>query len=594
MSGAKIEDYPNLAGEVLKLHIDVYKAFVELLTSPQKAPDIKVLNANYAKNLSALSEYLQRRLNGEDLPPLDDRKDNRFKNPEWDKNPMLSFIKQFYFISSDWASDVAELSEGEGAVSFKFGLKQVLNTFAPTNVPFVNPEVVDEFVKTNGQSMLEGYKNFLGDLDSDGHWHLTTTDMNAFKIGESVATTPGKVIYQNDLIQLIQYEPTTEKVFETPILIMAPWVNKYYVMDLTEKNSFVKWLVDGGHTVFIVSWVNPGKKHADKSFENYLSEGLLDSINAIHEHTGAKGVNCIGYCIGGTLLASGLAYLKNPASSIKPRAKIKSATLIATLTDFSDIGDLGIFADEVWIRKIEEIMNQYGYLPGRIMFQTFNVMKANDMIWKSILRNYMLGKEPIKLDILYWNADYVNMAKTAHLFLLRNMYQKNLLREPNGISLLGTGIDLRLIDTPIFMFSTEKDHLAPWKRTYEGTKLFSGPTKFVLGGSGHVAGVVNPVSANKYCYWINDNLTDSVDDWRSNATKHDGSWWTEWNNWIKDFSGKLVPARKITSWIEEAPGSYVKNILYQVEKPREEHTAADCDVKKCSKARKPSARGKKG
>lgn len=560
MDNRQFDEYTFLASDVFKKNMNFYQNFLDILNETEKNNYIRDLNNKFADKVCELANYFKNRINGKSPTPVADKRDNRFRNIEWQKNPLLDLIKQFYFLVSDWTDGVTKINSDNKNIEFLS--KQILNVFSPSNLPLLNPDVVSEFIKTNGASIITGYQNFLRDLGENGELALPTADMTYFKLGENIATTPGKVVYQNDMMQLIQYAATTEKVFETPVLIISPWINKFYIMDLSPENSFVKWLVDNGHTVFIISWVNPDERHANKSFENYLGEGLLSALDEIHRLTGVKETNVVGYCLGGTLLASGMAFMKNPVCSYKSLNKIKSATLVATLTDFSDVGDFSVFTNEEGIEKIEAIMNKNGFLPGKVMFKTFNLLKSNDMIWNTIKRNYLMGQDPIKMDILFWNADCTNMALASHSFILRNMYNKNLLREHDKINLLGVGIDLRRVDTPIFMMSTEKDHIAPWKSTYTGTKLFQGPVRFVLGGSGHVAGVVNHINSGKYGYWTNETLEDSPDKWLEGAKKHPGSWWQEWHNWIQDFTGKKVKARVIKTWIEDAPGSYARKICF--------------------------------
>lgn len=561
MENERLEEYISLTGDLIKANISVYRNFLEGFKETRKYNDLADVNARFINDLQSLTSYLKDRIDGKKREPVVARMDNRFKNPNWDKSPILDFIKQFYFIASDWVEDVSNVNGEKSDPKAKFALKQMLDAVSPSNIPFLNPDVMSEFVKTGGGNFVNGYINFINDIDPEGKLNLSTTDMEHFKLGYNIATTPGKVVFQNDMMQLIQYEPTTEKVFEVPILIIAPWINKYYVMDLSEKSSFVKWLVDNGHTVFIISWVNPGPEHAEKSFEHYLKDGLLTALNEMHKLTGVTNTNVVGYCLGGTLLTMALAYLNSAKGKFRQKNKVKSATLIATLTDFKDVGDFSVFVTEEYIKRIEKIMDKHGYLPGSVMFKTFNLLKSNDMIWNTILRNYMMGKEPIRMDILFWNADSTNMAKAAHSFLLRNLYKDNLLCKKNGLKMLGESLDLSSIKTPVFMFSTQKDHIAPWKSTYAATQLFSGPTKFVVGGSGHVAGVVNPIGSKKYGYWTNDALPKLADEWMKSAKKNEGSWWKEWYEWIGNFSGKMVDARKIESWIEEAPGSYVKDFM---------------------------------
>ena len=382
------------------------------------------------------------------------------------------------------------------------------------------------------------------------------TDNDAFELGRNVATTPGKVVFQNALMQLIQYEPTTSKVRKRPLLIMPPWINKFYVLDLQPKNSFIKWAVDQGHTVFVISWVNPDETLAQKGFEDYMREGPLAALDAIEDATGERSVNAVGYCLGGTLLASTLAY--NAAHSDD---RIASATYFVTLVDFSDAGDMAVFIDEEQLASLEKRMDERGYLEAHDMAVSFNMLRANDLIWSFVVNNYLLGKEPIPFDLLFWNSDSTRMPAAMHSFYLRNMYQRNLLSKSGGITLAGTPIDLTKIKTPTFLLSTREDHIAPWKSTYAATHLYSGPVKFVLSASGHMAGVIS-APGGKYGHWTNDALPATADEWFAGAQPHDGSWWPEWDEWVSDFELGRVSARTPGAGklpvLEDAPGSYVR------------------------------------
>jgi polyhydroxyalkanoate synthase len=382
------------------------------------------------------------------------------------------------------------------------------------------------------------------------------TDMAAFKIGENVAATPGKVVYQNELMQLIQYVPITETVKRRPLLIMPPWINKFYILDLRPGNSFVRWAVGQGHTVFVISWVNPDERLAAKTFEDYMREGPLAALDAIHEATGERGANVIGYCLGGTLLAATLAYM-----AAKRDTRIKSATYFVTMVDFQEAGELGVFIDEEQLQALEQRMSKKGYLEARDMHTTFNMLRANDLIWSFVVNNYLLGKQPFPFDLLYWNADSTRMPAAMHSFYLRKMYQENLLVQPGGITLAGVPLDLRKIKTPSFLLSTREDHIAPWRSTYAATQLYAGPVRFVLSASGHIADVVNP-PGGKYSHWVNDDNPPSAEEWRAGAAKIPDSWWPGWESWVSQYAGGEVPARqpgdgKLTP-IEDAPGSYVK------------------------------------
>ena len=384
------------------------------------------------------------------------------------------------------------------------------------------------------------------------------TDPDAFKIGGNIALAPGKVVYQNELMQLIQYSPTTETVHRRPLVILPPWINKFYILDLRPENSFVRWAVDQGHTVFVVSWVNPDQSLAEKNFDDYLKLGFLDVLDAVEQATGERESNLIGYCLGGTLLASGLAVL----AAKKQQKRVASATYFVALVDFTDVGEVRVFIDEAQLAALDDRMKSQGYLDAKDLYTTFNMLRANDLIWSFVVNNYLLGKEPFPFDLLYWNSDSTRMPAAMHSFYLRNMYQRNLLAAPGGITLQGVPIDLGKIKTPTYIIATKEDHIAPWNSVYAGTQLYKGPRRFVLGASGHIAGVVNPPAANKYGYWTNDALPPSPEAWLEGAEKHEGSWWTDWREWVAPHGGATVPARipgdGALSIIEDAPGSYVK------------------------------------
>ncbi|MDX1654371.1 MAG: alpha/beta fold hydrolase, partial [Candidatus Competibacteraceae bacterium] len=367
----------------------------------------------------------------------------------------------------------------------------------------------------------------------------------------------GKVVYQNELIQLIQYEPSTEQVYQKPLLVVPPWINKFYILDLRPKNSFIKWWVDQGFTVFVISWVNPDENLADRNFEDYLQQGPLAALDAIEQATGEKEVNGVGYCLGGTLLASTLGYL-----AAKNDKRIRSGTFFTTMIDFSRPGELEVFIDEEQITQLEKRMEKRGYLEGSEMATTFNMLRANDLIWSFFINNYLLGKDPFPFDLLYWNSDSTRMPAAMHSFYLRNMYQRNLLKEPGGITLLDTPIDLTKVKTPVYFLSTIEDHIAPWKSTYGGTQVFKGSVRFVLGGSGHIAGVINPPVGGKYHYWTGNKTPADPHEWFESAKQNQGSWWPDWHKWVEKQAGEKVPARKPGDGklkvIEDAPGSFAK------------------------------------
>ena len=487
--------------------------------------------------------------------------DKRFKNESWDENPLFDYMKQSYLLLSRYLQSSVRNVKGLDPHTLhqaEFYTRQFVNALSPTNFAATNPDVINKTMETRCENLIAGLRNFIEDLErGGGRLRVKMADNEAFQFGKNIASTPGKVVFQNELIQLIQYEPSTPTVYRRPLLIVPPWINKFYILDLKPKNSFIKWCVDQGHSVFVISWVNPGAELASKAFSDYLLEGPLAAIDAIKRATGEAEVNVIGYCIGGTLTATALSYM-----AARNDRRVTSATLFTALLDFADVGDISVFIDDAQLKLADEHMNRLGYLEGYQMAEAFNLMRENDLIWFFIVNNYLLGRDPAAFDILYWNSDSTRMPATMQSFYLRNMYHRNVLKNPGGITLANVPIDLRKINVPIYFLSTREDHIAPWRSTYAGTPLVSGPVRFVLGASGHVAGVINPPAANKYGYWTNETLPADPDAWLNSASFHQGSWWTDWAKWIAGHGGEKVPSRHPgdhdLSAIEDAPGSYVR------------------------------------
>jgi polyhydroxyalkanoate synthase len=544
--------------------LNVGSAFIEMAARMMADP-ARLVQAQ----MSLWSDYLSlwqnatRRFLGEPAEPViaPAAEDRRFKDSAWNENVVFDFIKQSYLLTARWMQSNVRHVEGlddKTAKKVDFYTRQFVDAMAPSNFVVTNPEVLRATVESGGENLLKGLNHLLDDLER-GHGKLSIkmTDLEAFKIGENIAVTPGKVVYQNDLMQLIQYEPTTKEVYKRPLVILPPWINKYYILDLRERNSFVKWAVDQGITVFMVSWVNPDEHLASKTYEDYMVEGPLAALEAIEAATGERDANVIGYCLGGTLLASTLAYM-----AAKGDPRFVSATYFASMVDFAEAGELSVFIDEEQLASLEERMSKHGYLDGRAMSTTFNMLRANDLIWSFVVNNYLLGKDPFPFDLLYWNSDSTRMPAAMHSFYLRKMYQENQLIVPGGITLKGVPIDVRRIKTPTFILSSREDHIAPWKSAYAATQLYSGPVTFVLAASGHIAGVVNPPAAEKYCHWTNDKAPPSAEQWLKTATQHPGSWWPAWATWLAPFGNGKVPARVPGSGklkvIEPAPGSFVK------------------------------------
>ena len=540
------------------------KAFMEMGTQMMADPaKLAEAQAELWRGYTQLLEVTAKRVAGEEVEPVavPAADDKRFKDAAWTEQALFDVIKQSYLMTSQWMqSTVRDVDGLDPATAEKvdFYTRQMVNAMSPSNFAATNPKVLKETMDTGGDNLVRGLDHLLGDLEKGrGKLCISMSDSDAFTLGENVATTPGKVVYENELMQLLQFEPAADKVFKRPLLIVPPWINKYYILDLQPKNSFIKWAVDQGHTVFIISWVNPDETLAHKRFDDYMLDGPIAAMAAIEKATGEKTLNLIGYCIGGTLSASTLAYL-----AAKGDKRVKSATFFTTMVDFEDAGELSVFIDEEQLDLLDKHMSEKGYLDGAHMSQVFNMMRDNDLIWSFVINNYLMGREPLAFDLLYWNADSTRMPAMMHAMYLRKMYLENKLVEPGGIELDGVPIDLRRIETPAYMISTKDDHIAPWKSTYAATGLLSGPVRFVLSASGHIAGVVNPPAAGKYCYWTNTKAPKDPDAWFAAAKQHEGSWWTNWQAWVKKHAGakvaKRVPGDGDLKVIEDAPGRYVK------------------------------------
>jgi polyhydroxyalkanoate synthase len=530
------------------------------LSDPQRALE---LQTSLGRAYLDLWAGAVKRMAGEEPPPsaAPDPKDKRFSDPEWSQNQFFDFLKQAYLLTAHWGErlvkDAAGIDEHTKAKA-EFYVKQIANAISPSNFVLTNPELLRETFSSNAENLVRGM-HMLGEDIKAGHGNLKIrqSDPSTFEVGRNLALTPGKVIFQNDLMQLIQYEATTKDVLKVPLLIVPPWINKFYILDLTPEKSFIKWCLDNGLTVFVVSWVNPDVRLAAKSFEQYMNEGPIAALDAIETITGEKKVHCIGYCVGGTLLSITLAYLAK-----KRKNRALSATMFAAQVDFTYAGDLKVFVDEERIQQLETHMKEQGYLEASRMANTFNMLRSNDLIWPYVVNNYIRGKKPYPFDILYWNSDATRMPAANHSFYLRNCYLHNNLTK-GDMEIGGVSLDLRKVKVPIYNLATREDHIAPAKSVLYGSQFFGGAVKYVLAGSGHIAGVINPPSKPKYQYWTGDPPQgDDVDKWLKTATEHAGSWWPDWLDWIKSINAKTVPARAIGGGkltpIEDAPGSFVK------------------------------------
>jgi polyhydroxyalkanoate synthase subunit PhaC len=541
---------------------NVGSAFIEM-TARIMANPAKLVSAQigFWQDYMTLWQNTARRMMGLEVEPvIDSTGDKRFRNEAWKENEIFDFIKQTYLLSARYMQKVVRDVDGldpKTAQKVDFYARQFIDAMSPTNFLLTNPEVLRRTAETGGENLLRGLNNLLSDLErGKGKLSVKMVEPSAFDLGGNIGVSPGKVVFQNDLMQLIQYSPLTDTVLKRPLLIVPPWINKFYILDLRPNNSWVRYCVSQGHTVFMVSWVNPDAHLAEKNFEDYMTEGMFGALDAIERATGERDVNVIGYCLGGTLLASTLAYM-----AAKGDDRIKTATFFVTMMDFEQAGELSVFIDEEQIRALEDKMDKVGFLDASEMATTFNLLRANDLIWSFVVNNYLMGNEPFPFDLLYWNADSTRMPAKMHSFYLRNMYQRNLLREQGGITLNGVPIDLGKVQVPSYFLSTREDHIAPWRSTYRGTQLLGGSKRFVLAASGHIAGVVNP-PGGKYGHWINTDLPPDAEDWFKGGTEMAGSWWPDWQHWVTSFDNAHVPARHPGDGglapIEDAPGNYVR------------------------------------
>jgi polyhydroxyalkanoate synthase len=541
----------NIQGDILQL-------MTKIMSDPEKLLQSQTtLTQQYLQ----LIETIKSKFMGENTATATvTTKDKRFADIAWENNPFFDFLKQSYLLNVEYLRNLVKSHDDftpQTSRKLNFMLKLVLDAMAPNNFLLTNPQVLKETLSSGGENIVRGLTNFLRDLEDGKHFlDIKTTTSKSFVVGDNIAATPGKVVYQNTLMQLIHYQPVTDKTYLHPILITPPWINKYYILDLSPETSFVKWLTEQGYSVFIISWVNPDKSYAHKHFIDYMFEGVLAAVDAITATTGSKFISAIGYCIGGTLLSMTLAYM-----AAKNDNRIQAATFFTTLIDFSDGGELTVFIDEQQVQIIEKQMEQNGYFDGRDLGHSFNLLRANDMIWSFVINNYLMGEDPLPFDLLHWNSDSTRLPEAMHKFYLRNFYLDNLLVKPTGIVIDGCPIDVTKIAIPCYFLSAKDDYIVPWQSTYAATHTFSGPVKFVLTSSGHVAGVFNHPKRNKYCYFEGE-LADNAENWLTQATMNLGSWWDNWHNWQKELSGKLNPdsIRKYDDLValEAAPGSYVK------------------------------------
>ncbi|WP_245469872.1 class I poly(R)-hydroxyalkanoic acid synthase [Mesorhizobium sp. M2C.T.Ca.TU.002.02.1.1] len=544
--------------------VDMVKTFSKLseywLGDPQRA--LEAQTRLFAGYMTVWANAIQK-VNPNAEAPQDavqpERGDKRFQDPEWGRNAFFDFLKQAYLVTSRWANELVEHAEGldeHTRHKASFYVKQVSNAIAPSNFILTNPELFRETVASNGENLVRGMKMLAEDIAAGrGDLKLRQADYTPFEIGKNIATTPGKVIGRSDVAEIIQYDPVTETVLKRPLLICPPWINKFYILDLNPQKSFIRWAIEQGHTVFVISWINPDERHGAKGWEAYIREGLQFGLDMVEKATGEKDVNAIGYCVGGTLLGAALALLAQEGDH-----RIKSATFFTTQVDFTYAGDLKVFVDEDQVAAVERSMSEKGYLEGTKMATAFNMLRSGDLIWPYVVNNYMRGKEPLPFDLLYWNSDSTRMAAANHSFYLRNCYLENNLSR-GVMELAGRTVSLADITIPVYNLATKEDHIAPALSVFLGSRFFGGDVEYVMAGSGHIAGVVNPPAAKKYQYWTGGKPVGDFNAWLAAAHEHQGSWWTHWQHWIENQDNIRVPARKPGKGMKtlgDAPGTYVK------------------------------------
>lgn len=561
------EPKPEMSGEVADAVKTLGKVAEYWLTDPARALE---LQSSLGRAYLDLWGSAAKRLAGQAHEPAvkPDPRDRRFADPEWSSNQFFDFVKQAYLLSSQWADDLVKNAKDldpHTRHKAEFYMRQIANAVSPSNFVLTNPELLRETLSSNAENLVRGMAMLKEDIDAQGNVNIRQSDPNMFEVGRNLATTPGKVVFQNELMQLIQYAPSAESVLKTPLLIVPPWINKFYVLDLTPEKSFIKWCVDQGLTVFVISWVNPDARLASKDFADYMRDGPLAALDVVESITGEHKIHTVGYCVGGTLLAVTLAYLaaKSDENIMAARRddRIASATFFATQVDFTHAGDLKVFVDEEQLQALEKRMTEYGYLDGKQMTNAFNMLRSNDLIWPYVINNYLRGKTPFPFDLLHWNSDATRMPAANHSFYLRNCYLNNTLTK-GEMTIDGMRLDLKKVMMPVYNLATREDHIAPAISAFLGAKFFGGPVKFVLSGSGHIAGVVNPVAKAKYQFWTGADIEGELEDWLAKATEHPGSWWPDWLQWLTNLHPETVPARQPGSPnyppIEDAPGSYVK------------------------------------
>ncbi|HXP50103.1 MAG TPA: class I poly(R)-hydroxyalkanoic acid synthase [Bacteroidia bacterium] len=555
-----IQDAPSTFSDNMELALQYSNLFSEIASNPGNTAKAQSLYVDFIKKQQDLWKSMLERQAGKETAPIimPSADDKRFKAAEWNETPYFDFIKQSYLLVSEMLGNIVESVDIDDKTKRKlsFYTKQYIDSFSPTNFLATNPEALKLAQETKGQSITDGLKNFLEDV---AQGRITQTDVTAFKLGENLAVTAGDVVYENELIQLIQYKPSTKTVNETPVLVIPPWINKYYILDLKPENSYVKFIVDQGFTTFLISWKNPTKELGNLGFEDYVEKAALKAAEVIKDITKAKKVHAVGYCLGGTLLSIALSI-----AYTRKNVPFETATFLAAMIDFSDIGPMGDIIDEGLVKKIENgELKEQNLMRGKVMGSAFNLIRSNDLIWNYVANSYLKGKKPAPFDVLYWNGDNTNLPANMYGYYLRHMLFENKLSRKNALRICDTPIDIGRIELPVFAVGTSEDHISPAQTTFTTTELVSGPVEYVLGGSGHVMGIVNPPAKKKYGYFKDGEMGKGFEEWKKTAKQHEGSWWTPWTAWLKKHSGKEVaaPAKAGNAKykpIEPAPGRYVK------------------------------------
>jgi polyhydroxyalkanoate synthase len=532
--------------QVMAGFADAYRAWIEAMSS--KPETLLDMQQQYMQ--AQMTAWMHAFQPGPDAEHA--HADKRFSAPEWDAAPVFRYFRDSYLLTSKMMMQAVEGAslDADTKQRMRFFMRQYLDAAAPSNYLMTNPEALKAALESRGETLQEGMKNLLGDLEKG---RISMTDEAAFELGKNVAVTPGAVVWENELIQLVQYKATTAKVHEAPLLMVPPCINKFYIMDLQPENSLVRYAAEQGHTTFMVSWRNVKEGQAKLGWDDYIQKGILAAIEQVQRITKQERINALGFCIGGTLLAAALAVLEKQG-----RNPVKSLTLLTTLLDFRECGEIRVYIDKNFVEKREQQLAKGGLVPGGELAGAFSSLRANDLVWSYVVNNYLKGKQPPAFDLLFWNADATNLPGPMYAYYLRNTYQDNKLAKPDALTMLGTPVSLKRVKLPSFVFSAREDHIVPWRGGYLSARTLGGKVKFVLGASGHIAGTINPASKNKRNYWLNDELAAGPDQWFAGAREMPGSWWPEWSRWLKPHAGKLVAARKIAKPIEPAPGRYVK------------------------------------